>query len=410
MLDRSVAMSVARLRAAVDEFAASDPQLLPALGLVNGLEELHTLETQIRALQAAWLGVAVERDATVEASGRAPRSWLIEEQLLNPADASRRLHLAWTLPEFPDVHAAFRAGEITAAHASLILDTLRRVPEQFREIVLKALLEMSRFEPPYLVARAVDEILVACGVEKDSDAANADRHSSRNVSVDETFGGTGSLSGTLTAELTDKIRRALAHAEQQPCPDDDRSSAQRRHDALETIVDHYLDTAELPTEHGERPARVLVTVPLEVLERRLRDQWGTLGLGVPISPENARRLACDAEVIPVLLGSNGEPLDVGQASRGFTASIRRAARVRDGGGCAFPRCRRPACRAHHIEHWADGGPSSLDNCAWLCAFHHWLVHEGGWSMRRNLDGSYTFTSQDGREVTGDPPRRRPGVV
>ena len=406
MLDQSVALLVAQLRAAVEQFGAQDPHLLPAGGLVNGLEELHTLESQIRALQADWLGVAIERDATVDICGRSSRSFLIEEQLLNPAEATRRLRLAYQLPSFPDVRAALRAGDITPAHASLIIDTLRRVPEQLQEIVLKALLEMSRFEPPYLVSRAVDDILAACGVEKDPKDADADRY----VSVDETFGGTGSLAGTLTAELTDKIRRALAHAEPAPGPEDDRSSGQRRHDALESIVDHYLDTADLPTDHGERPARVLVTVPLEVLERRLRDQWGVLGLGAPISPENARRLACDAEVIPVVLGGKGEPLDVGQASRGFTAAIRRAAWVRDEGRCVFPRCQRPACRAHHMKHWADGGPSSLVNCAWLCAFHHWLVHEGGWTTQRNPDGSYTFTSRNGREVTGDPPRRRPWVV
>jgi hypothetical protein len=181
--------------------------------------------------------------------------------------------------------------------------------------------------------------------------------------------------------------------------EDERTTAQRAHDGLETIVDHYLDTADQPDAGGERPARATVTIPLATLEDRLSKTWAWLDSGAPISPEVARRLACDAEIIPVVLGGRGEVLDIGQSRRAFSMAIRRAAKLRDGGRCVFPHCQRPPAELHHILHWARGGASSLDNAAWLCAFHHWLVHEGCWSMRRDADGTCTFTSPAGIERT-----------
>jgi len=68
---------------------------------------------------------------------------------------------------------------------------------------------------------------------------------------------------------------------------------------------------------------------------------------------------------------------------------------------------------HHIEWWSNGGTTDLDNAAWLCAFHHWLVHEARWTMRRDKARSYVFTAPDGREIghpggetTRPPPRQR----
>ncbi|MGE5831117.1 MAG: HNH endonuclease signature motif containing protein, partial [Micromonosporaceae bacterium] len=101
----------------------------------------------------------------------------------------------------------------------------------------------------------------------------------------------------------------------------------------------------------------------------------------PICAETARRLACDAGIIPAILGSHGEPLDIGRLTRTVPTGLRRALILRDG-GCRFPGCDRPAgwCDAHHLIAWADGGPTSLTNLALLCARHHTMVHEGRWRI------------------------------
>jgi len=112
-------------------------------------------------------------------------------------------------------------------------------------------------------------------------------------------------------------------------------------------------------------------------------------------PISARRLACDAQVIPVVLGGRGEVLDIGRASREFNEAIRRAAFIEQDGTCAFRGCHRRCMELHHIVWWTHGGHTSLDNAAWLCAYHHWLVHEGGWTLSRAPDRSFVWTSPTG---------------
>jgi hypothetical protein len=305
------------------------------------------------------------------------------------------MRIARQLWRWPATEAAWLAGDISEDHVAIIIKALATVPSDVSEIVEQALLEIAKCSPPRDVALALDRILVACGIE-DAEAAAARRYGERGVNIAETFGGTGSLSGTLTAELTDKLKRALEHAGQPTGPDDDRSRAQRFHDALETMSDHYLDTADLPkSDLGERPARIIVTIPLETLESRLAEGWGLLPSGAQIAPETARRLACSADVVPVVLGGRNV-LEVGKTRRSFSAQVRRAAIVRDGDCCVFPSCRSPRYECHHIVHWAHGGHSDLCNAAWLCRFHHYLVHECGWTMWRETDGGYTFQSPTGR--------------
>ena len=103
--------------------------------------------------------------------------------------------------------------------------------------------------------------------------------------------------------------------------------------------------------------------------------------GVPLSAALARRLACDATLIPIVLGSASEPLDVGRATRLIPPALRRALIARDR-GCAFPGCRRPPrwCEAHHIRYWSDGGATALDNLVLLCGHHHDVIHHGQWTV------------------------------
>ena len=117
-----------------------------------------------------------------------------------------------------------------------------------------------------------------------------------------------------------------------------RDATQRDADALVELAQRALGSGELPTEGGERP-QVVVTVSLPVLQGRIGS--ASLALGGAINADIARRIACDARVIPVVLGSKGEPLDVGRASHTVPTAIRRAVIVRDR-GCAFPGCSVPA--------------------------------------------------------------------
>ena len=118
---------------------------------------------------------------------------------------------------------------------------------------------------------------------------------------------------------------------------------------------------------------------------------GTLDSGAAVDVDTVRRWACDAGIVPMVLGSRSEPLDVGRLSYTIPEGLRRALVVRDG-GCAFPACsRRPRrCHAHHVDHWLDGGATALANLALLCRFHHQLIHHGHWTVAV-VDGLPWFT-------------------
>ncbi|HEY2175541.1 MAG TPA: DUF222 domain-containing protein, partial [Mycobacteriales bacterium] len=164
-----------------------------------------------------------------------------------------------------------------------------------------------------------------------------------------------------------------------------------------------LQTGDLPDSGGQRP-QVTVTLDYDTL----RKQIGTadLGWGGPVTPATARRIACDAQLIPVLLGGAGQPLDVGRASHTIPVGIRRALVARDR-GCAFPGCDRPAawCDGHHIQHWADGGPTALTNLVLLCGHHHRTIHHHGWQARI-VDGLPEFLPPPWIDPTQTPRRNR----
>ncbi|MDT7712819.1 MAG: hypothetical protein QOG46_1508 [Pseudonocardiales bacterium] len=117
-----------------------------------------------------------------------------------------------------------------------------------------------------------------------------------------------------------------------------------------------------------------------------------LDTGGRMSAAEARRLAGDSCVVPMVLGSDSMPLDVGRQQRLATAALRDALAQRDK-GCAFPSCDRPPryCHAHHIRSWLDWGRTELDNMCLLCEYHHVIVHRQGWHIRLDARGHPEFT-------------------
>ncbi len=125
-----------------------------------------------------------------------------------------------------------------------------------------------------------------------------------------------------------------------------------------------------------------------------------------MSAATVRRLACDATVIPAMLGAASEPLDVGRATATTPTGIRRALIARDR-GCAFPGCDRPPgwCDAHHCRHWADGGTTALSNLVLLCPQHHQAIHHHGWQVSIAGTGHPEFTPPPWLDPTQRPRAR-----
>jgi hypothetical protein len=163
-----------------------------------------------------------------------------------------------------------------------------------------------------------------------------------------------------------------------------------------------------PQRTGGDRYQVVVHVDGATLSGDAADQGDTaadrrceLEHGVPLAAETVRRLACDAAIVP-MLERRGKPLSVGRKTRSIPPALRRALVARDQ-GCRFPGCTaRRFVDAHHIEHWAHGGRTSLANLVQLCHHHHRLVHEGGYSIGGRGAHELTFHRPDGRRIPSCP--------
>jgi hypothetical protein len=127
--------------------------------------------------------------------------------------------------------------------------------------------------------------------------------------------------------------------------------------------------------------------------------FGAVGAGIgQLSKPEITRLLCDANIARMILGPDGQPLDVGREHRTAPRWMRRAIAKRDG-GCRYPGCdRRPnRCEAHHVWSWEAGGPTAVHNLVLLCSFHHHVVHRPGWT--NHSDGiTYTITNTTGIKI------------
>jgi hypothetical protein len=176
---------------------------------------------------------------------------------------------------------------------------------------------------------------------------------------------------------------------------DPRSPAARRADALLDLVSRAVGAPSGVPRQAK--TSLVVTVGLDVLQQRCRGA-GVSMAGEVLTAGTLRRLACDAQVVPVVLGTRGEVLDQGSARRLFDRAQIRHLWLRDR-HCTFPGCSRPATwtDAHHLVHWADSGPTDVDTAALLCRAHHSVVHRHRYAGRlrpADAGGGRSFVEWD----------------
>jgi hypothetical protein len=363
------------------------------------------------------------RGAAVTAGATSTRSWLINRLHLHPGEASRELLLAARVVEdLPVTAAALGAGEITPAAVAVIAETDavlgRFATAAQRAEAEAALAEHARRLPVRGLAHAALHLAHRLDPDQGERLAKEERAQAarREFRLRANPDGSSRPAGYLDKEAIALLRTALDPlANPRPAADgtpDPRTAPQRMGDALVELVELALRSGELPRQAGQ-PVQRVITMALSDLETRLAEATaprpgpgpgpagfhrsgpssgaGVLDSGVPVSAAMVRRLACDCQVIPMVLGSHSEPLNVGRASRDATPAIRRALDVGDG-GCAFPGWDRPPkwCVVHHIVHWAAGGATSCANCVLLCGHHHRVVHHDGWDVHIEPDGLPSF--------------------
>lgn len=353
-------------------FVLRDPFLPPAPLCDDDLvEAVTTLAGHLNAALAQWLAHVAELDRRriwAQWGCRSCAHWIGWRCSLTPKTAREHVRVARRLEELPLVREAFARGELSYSKVRA-LTRLEDVADEAMLVELGRVHTAAQLEKVVRIARKVTR----------EEARDADRD--RDFALVPCDDGSFELRGRLRAEDAAVLRRALDLAREvlrEPAPDDERSAGQLAADALVLLADSVLVTG--PSGRGT-PDRHEVVVHLDAEALVGHDQGRAhVEDDTPIAVETARRLCCDAGIVPQLEGPSGELLSIGRRSRTVPQALRRALRHRDG-GCRFPGC--TATRwvdAHHIRHWADGGPTSLDNLVLLCLRHHTAVHELGFTV------------------------------
>ena len=374
------------LRSAVDAVLAEDPHSLSGPELAGRLVMLEREMAKLMSAQLAALAVFESRRDYADDGAANAASWLRHHCRLSPGDASSRVRVARRLrDQLDDTREALSAGDVTFAQVRVICEQAGRVADRLGQPGVVALKQAEgffleaaqRLHPNDLgkVVKRWEQVIDADGFLSEADKA----YERRFLNLSQGWDGMWRLDGMLDPESGATLAAAIRPLASPQGTDDSRTAGQRRADALADIARRVLDSGTLPAGGGERP-HVTVEITLDSLEGRLGVAPGELA-GTPIPAETARRLACDAGITRIITGAESEPLDVGRRTRSIPAGLRRALAHRDK-GCAWGGCDYPAewTDAHHITHWADGGPTNLGNLVLLCRRHHRAVHEGGQAL------------------------------
>ncbi|MGS0687608.1 DUF222 domain-containing protein [Nakamurella sp. GG22] len=308
-------------------------------------------------------------------------------------------------PVLPLLADALHEGAIGAEQTRTIVTTMAKLPgrvdDETRLLCQQQLVAHGRITEPAPFAVFARAVLIALDEGQDFDDDPPADHVEFSLGTRNANTGLTRVSGQLDDLGVEIVNQAIGGLSTPVGPDagvaDPRPAATRRGHALLEVLRRYLDLGDAPTQGSERP-HITVTMTLDDLraapggDRALgAGGMGLLDFGGPITGAQARTLACDAMIVPAVLGSPSQVLDVGSASRLFPIAIRRALVLRDK-GCAFPGCDRPPAwtDAHHVVFWADHGETSYRNGCLLCRHHHSEVHRGNWEIQFADDGIPEF--------------------
>ena len=344
---------------------------------------------------------AVKSEAVAELAawrGEAHAAGVLQHDLKQSRGAAKgEVQLAGQLAEVPATAEALDAGDITPRHARLIAEAAEAAPPG-APIDEEALLAAAGEQPADLFGRTVRGHL--------NDLAGADLAARRKRQrqqrelrwkqdpdgMYELVGRFDPVAGARIETALTSVANKLWHAED---PKRRASAKQRLADALELLVTGRADgDAHAGARNGSGDANgnaqgvdLLVIADYDTIAGQLTNP--RLGDGTPLSAEQLRALACDANILPAIFDRKGQPLWLGRGRRQVSAAQRTALVARDGGciGCgANPNW----CQAHHNRHWAHGGPTDIDNLCLLCSHCHHQVHDNGADIIRSPNGKLTL--------------------
>jgi hypothetical protein len=298
--------------------------------------------------------------------------------------ASRRVNIGRALVDrLPETAASWERGALGLDHASVIQQLTAKLSDELTTEIEEILAGAAEHVNPTELNSLGEAVKAQSAPDDAADDAEAKRQA-QTLSVSQTMDGRWRLDGWLDAEAGMYVSNAIA-AFLRKTPFDEAGGLDpiglRRAEALVRIA--KMATAHAESCNGEASGRhtVVTTLSLENLTSGLGT--ATVQGGGTITAAAARRMACDANIIPAVLNSASEIVDFGRTRRLISPGLRKVLNLRDG-GCLAPGCDRPPadCDAHHRKHWTKKGGETVDtNLELFCTFHHHLVHEGGWTYK-----------------------------
>jgi hypothetical protein len=396
-----------------DQVVGVDPDTLDADGVRAMLIACRRLRSQLDGAEARLIAAGQRLGAFKHGGAFDAPSWMRDHLGSSVRDARTRTELAERLDSLPETTAALASGDITLEHAAVVA---RTADERHREAVVAdeaSLVAQAKATSADRFAKDVrafvDRIDADGGLVR-CERLRARRSASMHVRPDgmgvtvleldpESHAWWRSALGTFAEQLW----RADHPKSNEPMPVEERSNRQRLADAAIEMARRALATG--PAAAREVRPVVIARFDRDVLVEQLRIVDAEItGVG-PVPAATARRLACDCDVLPVVLGGKREVLDLGRSARLPNRAVRRALLARDI-GCRWVGCDRPHewCEAHHIVEWETGGVTALWNLVLLCSRHHHMVHEGGWRLTGTAD-RITIRRPDGTVFHCDPPHR-----
>ncbi|GAA4008125.1 HNH endonuclease signature motif containing protein [Allokutzneria multivorans] len=375
----------------VDHLESHDVYTLSEKEHLAFLVELETITNLVTAAKIDAAEYAEDRGLHTAQGCRNLATLLRSHLKISPAEAKRRSLLVEDLPGVPSTKDALYAGEISGDHAAVIANVIKNIPADAADEAEEILLEYA----PELTSRELAQAGKRVRSHFDQAGAFADEQKAveaRSFRMGKDQHGSLFFTGCLPP-IEGAIFEEALHAVSKPRPtngeQDPRTVEQRYADGLCELVAVAMATHDLPASGGVRP-QMVVTMRLDYLEEKLRS--GYTDWDGEATASLIRQLACDAELIPVVLNGESVPLDYGRSARTAPAPLRRALAVRDK-GCAFPGCDRPPAwtEAHHVLHWVEHrGPTDLNNMTLLCSHHHHVIHQEDWKIVFGEDGRPDF--------------------
>jgi Domain of unknown function (DUF222)/HNH endonuclease len=362
-------------------------------------DQIAELSAHLEAATARLLDLIRDFDAREGWNNgfRSCAAWLSWRVGLDLGAARERVRVARALGTLPRLAHALAHGELSYAKVR----ALTRVATPETEERLLAVGRAGTAEHVERIVRAWRQ------VDRQAEARETARQqASRALHVFHDEDGTVVVRGRLTPEAGALLERALDAArdalpESLTPADGGPTFPQRQADALALLAESALHHGLDPGAPGER-YQVVVHVDAAVLVDAEQPGQSVLEHGARVSAETSQRLACDASRVVMRHEPDGRIVEIGARTRTIPPALRRALHARDR-GCRFPGCGLPFGQGHHLKHWARGGPTTLSNLALLCRRHHRAVHEEGFSVDPEADGTLRFRRPDGRSLPDVPP-------